>query len=70
MTNDYITTTLEITLDDIGDRFTTDFNILLVLLVDKSIQQIVNDYYVGTDYYFHHSISRKIVKVKILEIKK
>ena len=69
MTNEYITTTLIIYLEG-GDQFTTGFNVLLEMLKDKSIQQIVDDYYVGTDYYFHHSISRKIVKVEILEIKK
>ena len=69
MTNEYITTTLIIYLEG-GDQFTTGFNVLLAMLADKSIQEIVDDYYVGTDYYFHHSISRKIVKVEILEIKK
>jgi hypothetical protein len=66
---EYITVTLNITIED-GDRFTTGFNVLLVMLVDKSIQQIVDDYYVGSDYTFHNEISRKIVKVEILEIKK
>ncbi len=69
MTQDYITTNLEITLES-GERFTTGFNILLSLLKNKSIQEFVDDYYVGTDYYIHHSISRKIKNVEILELKK
>ena len=69
MTNDYITTTLRIYIED-GDHFTTGFNVLLAMLVDKSIQQFVDDYYVGTDYVCHNETSRKIVKVEILEIKK
>jgi hypothetical protein len=40
------------------------------MLVDRSIQEIVDDYYVGSDYVFHNEVSRKIVKVEILEIKK
>lgn len=69
MTNDYITTTLIIYLEG-GDQFTTGFNVLLEMLKDKSIQQIVDDYYVGTDYVYRNETSRKIVKVEILEIKK
>ena len=69
MTNEYITATLNITIED-GDRFTTGFNVLLAMLIDRSIQQIVDDYYVGSDYVFHNEISRKITKVEILEIKK
>lgn len=69
MTREYITVTLNVTIED-GDRFTTGFNVLLAMLVDRSIQQIVDDYYVGSDYVFHNEISRKIVKVEILEIKK
>ena len=40
------------------------------MLKDKSIQQIVDGYYVGTDYVYHNEISRPIEKVEILEIKK
>ena len=74
ITDDGITTILEITLSD-GDRFSTCFSILLTMLADKSIQKIVDDYYVGTDYTFtlsnyQREITRKIVKVEILEIKK
>jgi hypothetical protein len=69
MTREYITVTLNVTIED-GDRFTTGFNVLLAMLIDRSIQQIVDDYYVGSDYVFHNEISRKIVKVEILEIKK
>ena len=69
MTNDYITTTLRISIEG-GDHFTTGFNVLLALLADKSIQQIADDYYVGTDYVFHNETTRKIVQVEILEIKK
>jgi hypothetical protein len=69
MTNAYITTTLNITIEG-GDRFTTGFNVLLVMLIDRSIQEIVDSYYVGSDYVFHNEVSRKIVKVEILEIKK
>ena len=69
MTSEYITATLNITIEG-GDRFTTGFNVLLVMLIDRSIQEIVDDYYVGSIYTFHNEISRKIVKVEILEIKK
>ena len=69
MTNEYITATLNISIED-GDRFTTGFNVLLVMLQDRSIQEIVDSYYVGSDYVFHNEISRKIMKVEILEIKK
>jgi hypothetical protein len=69
MTNEYITTTLNITIEG-GDRVTTGFNVLLVMLIDRSIQEIVDSYYVGSDYVFHNEVSRKIVKVEILEIKK
>jgi hypothetical protein len=69
MTNEYITTTLNITIEG-GDRVTTGFNVLLVMLIDRSIQEIVDSYYVGSDYIFHNEVSRKIVKVEILEIKK
>ena len=69
MINEYITTTLNITIEG-GDRVTTGFNVLLVMLIDRSIQEIVDSYYVGSDYVFHNEVSRKIVKVEILEIKK
>jgi hypothetical protein len=69
MTSEYITATLNVTIEG-GDRFTTGFNVLLVMLMHKSIQEIVDDYYVGSDYVFHNEVSRKIVKVEILEIKK
>jgi hypothetical protein len=69
MTNEYITTTLNITIEG-GDRVTTGFNVLLVMLIDRSIQEIVDSYYVGSDYVFHNEVSRKITKVEILEIKK
>ena len=65
----YITATLNVTIEG-GDRFTTGFNVLLVMLIDKSIQEIVDSYYVGSDYVFHNEVSRKIVKAEILEIKK
>lgn len=69
MTNDYITTTLRISIEG-GDHFTTGFNVLLAMLANRSIQQIVDDYYVGTNYTYSNETSRKIVKVEILEIKK
>jgi hypothetical protein len=69
MTNEYITATLNVTIEG-GDRFTTGFNVLLVMLKDKSIQEIVDSYYVGSDYVFQDETSRKITKVEILEIKK
>jgi len=69
MTSEYITATLNITIEG-GDRFTTGFNVLLVMLIDRSIQEIVDDYYVGSDYVFHNEVSRKIAKVEILEIEK
>jgi len=69
MTSEYITATLNVTIEG-GDRFTTGFNVLLVMLMHKSIQEIVDDYYVGSDYVFQDETSRKIVKVEVLEIKK
>jgi hypothetical protein len=69
MTSEYITATLNVTIEG-GDRFTTGFNVLLVMLMHKSIQEIVDDYYVGSDYVFQDETSRKITKVEILEIKK
>ena len=69
MTNDCINTTLKITIKG-GDSFTTGFKVTLYMLKDKSIQQIVDGYYVGTDYVYHNEISRPIEKVEILEIKK
>lgn len=69
MTNDYINTTLRISIKG-NDCFITGFKVSLEMLKDKSIQQIVDGYYVGTDYVYHNEISRPIEKVEILEIKK
>ena len=69
MTRDCITATLKITLE-CGDHFNTGFNILLSMLVDKSIQQFVDDYYVGSIYTFQDEVPRKIKKVEILAITK
>ena len=69
MTNDYIRVTLRISIKG-NDSFTTGFKVTLAMLKDKSIQQIVDSYYVGTDYVYHNEISRPIEKVEILEIKK
>ena len=69
MTNDYINTTLRISIKG-NEGFITGFKVSLAMLKDKSIQQIVDAYYVGTDYVYHNEISRPIEKVEILEIKK
>ena len=67
MTKDYFTVTLNVHLEG-GDRFTTGFNILLSMLLNKSIQQFVDDYYVGSSYTFSNETTRKIVKVEVLAI--
>jgi hypothetical protein len=69
MTRDCITAKLKIILE-CGDHFNTDFNILLSMLANKSIQQFVDDYYVGSIYTFQNEMSRKIKKVEILAIAK
>ena len=65
MNNDYIKTFLKVTLDD-GDTFTTGFNITHDLLKDKSMQKVVDDYYVGSVYVYSNEASRIIKKVDIL----
>ena len=65
MNNDYIKTFLKVTLDD-GDTFTTGFNITHDLLKERSMQQIVDDYYVRNVYVCANETSRIIRKVDIL----
>ena len=65
MNNDYIKTFLKVTLAD-GDTFTTSFNITHKLLKDKSMQKVVDDYYVGSVYVYSNETSRIIKKVDIL----
>lgn len=67
MTKDYFTVTLNVHLEG-GDRFTTGFNILPLMLLNKSIQQFVDDYYVGSSYTFSNETTRKIVKVEVIAI--
>jgi hypothetical protein len=63
----YITTLLEVTVEN-GDRFTTGFNIMPAMLIDKSIQKLVDDYYVGSSYGYNNETTLKIVKVEVLSI--
>jgi hypothetical protein len=65
MNNDYIKTFLKVTLDD-GDTFTTSFNITHKLLKERSMQQIVDSYYVRNVYVCANETSRIIRKVDIL----
>lgn len=67
MTKDYITVTLNVHLEG-GDRFTTGFNILPSMLLNKSIQQFVDDYYVGSSYTYSDETTRKIVMVDVVTI--
>ena len=67
MIKDCITVTLNVYLED-GDRFTTGFNIIPLMLLNKSIQKFVDDYYVGSSYTFSNETTRKIVKVEVVAI--
>ena len=39
-----------------------------LMLLNKSIQQFVDDYYVGSKYTFSNETTRKIVKVDVIAI--
>ena len=67
MTKDYITVTLNVHLEG-GDRFTTGFHIMPLMLLNKSIQQFVDDYYVGSSYTYSDETTRKIVMVDVVAI--
>lgn len=67
MTKDYITVTLNVHLEG-GDCFTTGFNIMTSMLLNKSIQQFVDDYYVGSSYTYSDETTRKIVMVDVVAI--
>lgn len=67
MTKDYITVTLNVHLEG-GDRLTTGFHIMPLMLLNKSIQQFVDDYYVGSSYTYSDETTRKIVMVDVVAI--
>ena len=66
MTEDHIRTTLKLHLDD-GNAFTTRFDISTKFLKERSIQQIVDEYYVRRIYTQFNEISRIITKVDVLD---
>jgi hypothetical protein len=67
MTEEYIRTTLQVHLEN-GDSFTTGFNLTPEMFKSKTVQEIVDSYYVNRNYYTHNEIAHRITHVDILGV--
>ena len=67
MTNEYIRTTLQVHLEN-GDSFTTGFNLSPKMYLGKTVQEIVDGYYVNRNYYTHDEVAHRITHVDILGV--
>jgi hypothetical protein len=65
MTEEHIRTTLKVHLEN-GDSFITGFNLTPELLKGKTVQEVVDSYYVNRNYYTHNEIAHRITCVDVI----
>lgn len=63
----YIRTALRVYLDN-GDSFNTNFNILNDMLKDRTVQDVVDRYYVNKHYTTGNQMLHRITSVDVLAI--
>jgi hypothetical protein len=67
MTEEHIRTTLKVHLEN-GDSFTTGFNLLPEMFKGRTVQEVVDSYYVNRNYYTHDEVAHRITHVDILGV--
>jgi hypothetical protein len=64
---DYKRATLKVHLDN-GDTFTTGFNILEEMLKERTVQDVVDRYYINRNYYTTEENAHRITRVDVLDV--